>query len=339
MAGQRMALVVGASGGIGGALARALIAHGWRVRGLARDPGKAARGGVPGIEWVQGDAMIEADVVRAASGISLLFHGANPPGYRNWRGLAIPMLRSSIAAALASHARLLFPGTIYNYAPEAGPLLSEATPQQPRTRKGAVRLEMEAMLRGTPGLRTLIVRAGDFFGGPGGNNWFNAAMVKPGQALRAVIDPCTPGVGHAWAYLPDLAETMALLAEREADLPAFDSFHFAGHWTEPGREMAEAIRRAAGNPDLPIHRFPWPVIYLAAPFVTMMREMIEMRYLWRTPLRLDNRKLVALLGEEPHTPLDVAVRRSLAGLGCLPPAEPVAPALARGTATTGGAKM
>ena len=32
--------------------------------------------------------------------------------------------------------------------------------------------------------------------------------------------------------------------------------------------------------------------------VTTMREMLEMRYLWRKPLRLDNRKLVAFLGEE-----------------------------------------
>jgi hypothetical protein len=46
--------------------------------------------------------------------------------------------------------------------------------------------------------------------------------------------------------------------------------------------------------------------------------MIELRYLWRVPLRLDNRKLESLIGPEPHTPLDEAVRQSLAGLGCLP---------------------
>ncbi len=42
-----------------------------------------------------------------------------------------------------------------------------------------------------------------------------------------------------------------------------------------------------------------------------------MRYLWTTPLQLDNRKLVAFLGEEPHTPLDTALRDTLRGLGCL----------------------
>jgi len=39
-----------------------------------------------------------------------------------------------------------------------------------------------------------------------------------------------------------------------------------------------------------------------------------------TPLRLDNRKLERLIGAEPHTPLDEAVRQSLAALGCLPAA-------------------
>ena len=43
--------------------------------------------------------------------------------------------------------------------------------------------------------------------------------------------------------------------------------------------------------------------------------MREMRYLWTTAVRLDNRKLVAFLGEEPHTPIDTALRATLRGLG------------------------
>jgi nucleoside-diphosphate-sugar epimerase len=43
-----------------------------------------------------------------------------------------------------------------------------------------------------------------------------------------------------------------------------------------------------------------------------------MRYLWREPLRMDNSRLVAFLGHEPHTPLDDAIRISLQELGCLP---------------------
>jgi hypothetical protein len=38
----------------------------------------------------------------------------------------------------------------------------------------------------------------------------------------------------------------------------------------------------------------------------------EIEGYWRHPVRLDNRRLIALLGEEPATPLDTAVARSLA---------------------------
>ena len=47
----------------------------------------------------------------------------------------------------ASHvnARLIFPGTLYNFGAPAPPkLLREDTPQQPSTRKGRIRVEMEA---------------------------------------------------------------------------------------------------------------------------------------------------------------------------------------------------
>jgi hypothetical protein len=66
-------------------------------------------------------------------------------------------------------------------------------------------------------------------------------------------------------------------------------FHFGGHWFDRGIAMAEETRRAAGAPEVPIRRFPWFVIYLLAPFVETLREMIEMRYLWNAPLKLDNR--------------------------------------------------
>jgi len=321
MSETRTVLVIGATGGIGGEIAATLLRRGWQVRALARQPREAARRAawLAGVEWIAGDAMSPSDVSSAARGAAVIVHGANPPGYKNWRGLALPMLESTIAAARASGARVVFPGTIYNFGPDAFPVLTEQSPQHPQTRKGAIRLEMEARLEAAAaeGVRTLVVRAGDFFGPRAGNSWFSQGLVKPGKPLRSVTYPGPREIGHSWAYLPDIAETVARLVERDAELARFEVFHFRGHWLERGIEMAEAIRRTAGDPRLPIRRFPWPVLYLAAPVVTLFREMLEMRYLWREPLQLGNAKLVAALGEEPHTPLDVAVRRSLEGLGCL----------------------
>jgi nucleoside-diphosphate-sugar epimerase len=318
-------LVIGATGGLGGAVAQAFLAQGWQVRAMARRPPElgqlpAAQAGLASVEWWVGDAMNAADVVRAAQGVDCIFHGANPPGYVRWRELALPMLASSIEAARVSGARLIFPGNVYNYGPDAWPLVSEQSPQNPTTRKGAIRVEMEQMLRDAArrhGVRSLVLRAGDFYGGHAPSSWFSTLMVKPGQRLRSVVYPGEPEVGHAWAYLPDLARTVVRLAELQEGLPAFDAYHFGGHWTARGIEMAESIRRAAGKPAMRIKSVPWWLINLASPLVALLRELIEMRYLWKVPVQLDNRKLLSLIGTEPHTPLDVAVRRSLAELGCL----------------------
>lgn len=100
-------LVIGATGGLGGAVAQAFLAHGWQVRGLARHPPsvaqlRPAQAALAGVEWRVGDAMNEADVVMAAQGVDCIFHGANPPRYARWRELALPMLAHSIEAARRS---------------------------------------------------------------------------------------------------------------------------------------------------------------------------------------------------------------------------------------------
>ncbi len=264
--------------------------------------------------------MNPSDVVAAADGVSVIVHAANPPGYRDWQGLVLPMLDSSIAAARASGARVVLPGTVYNFGPDAPTLIDESVPQRATTRKGKIRVAMEQRLRAAAeqGVRSLVVRAGDFFGPHTGNNWFAQGLVKPGQPLKAVTYPGRHDAAHAWAYLPDLATTIALLLERDHELSACEVFHFAGHSFQRGVELATATCHAAGLPADRIRRFPWFVIYLAAPFVETFREMLEMRYLWSRSLLLDNSKLRAFLGDEPHTPLSEALRTTLIGLGCLP---------------------
>uniref|UniRef100_B0T882 NAD-dependent epimerase/dehydratase n=1 Tax=Caulobacter sp. (strain K31) TaxID=366602 RepID=B0T882_CAUSK len=317
---QPIALVIGAAGGIGGEAAAALARHGWTVRGLTRRPMPARAG----LDWISGDAMVAADVARAAQGVCLIVHAANPPGYKNWGKLVLPMLDNTLAAAKANGARILLPGTVYNFGLEALPLIDETAPQNPTTRKGKIRVEMERRLKAasTQGTPVLIVRAGDFFGPHAGNNWFGQLVIKPGAPLKSVTEPSAKGLAHAWAYLPDLAETMARILERADRLSAFEVFHFGGHLLAWG-EMAASVRRVTGQPKLPVMGFPWWLVMALSPVVRIFGEMAEMRYLWREPLVLDDRKLRAFLGDVPHTPLDRAVEASLRALGCLPIANPL----------------
>ncbi|PWR19317.1 NAD(P)H-binding protein [Zavarzinia aquatilis] len=316
----KTALILGITGGVGGATATALRRYGWTIRALLRDPAKLPTG--LGIEARRGDALRPAEVIAAAEGVDAIVHGVNPPGYRHWETTVIPMLRSSIAAAKASGARIVLPGTVYNFGSHPPALAAEDAAQVANTKKGAIRIAMERALEDS-GLPVLILRCGDFFGGPAGNSWFGQAMVRPGRPVTRIVWPGRDGVGHAFAYLPDVGETIARLLAREADLPRFARFHFDGHWFADGGELLAACRAATGRDALRLGRFPWPLVRLAAPVVPLFREMAELRYLWQVPLRLDNRRLTAFLGAEPHTPAPVALREALRTLGCLA-AAPVA---------------
>jgi len=313
----RTALVLGATGGIGGAVARRLKAQGWAVRALHRAPERVAQTG--GFTWVKGDALVAGDVAAAAEGADLIVHAVNPPGYRNWRETVLPMLDNTLAAARPRQARVLLPGTVYNYGPDALPLPVEDSPQNPVTVKGKIRAGMEQRLADAAArgdARVLIVRAGDYFGPGAANSWFSQGLVKPGRRPKSLTAIGKPGVGHQWAYLPDVADTMIALLARD-DLPAFARFHMAGHWDADGTEMLAAIRAVLGAPALKAARLPWGLMRLASPVVPLFRELLEMKYLWDMPVRLRNDRLVGVLGAEPHTPLGVAVRAALADLGCL----------------------
>jgi nucleoside-diphosphate-sugar epimerase len=311
----RTALVIGATGSLGRAAAAALLRRGWQVRALHRDPHKAAAAtGLP-LQWLQGDAMNLGDVIDAAQGTEVIVHATNPPNYRNWRGLALPMLNNTIAAAKAHNARIVLPATVYNFGKNSARVLQENSPQIPTTRKGQVRVEMELMLQKASiyGVRSIVVRAGDFFGPDAGNSWLTRGMVRARGRTRWVFYPGPRDIGHSWAYLPDLAETIARLVECEQPMSAYEVFHFRGHWFERGAQMAEQVCRVLGINGGAIKSFPWWLVRVAAPLLNVFREMLEMRYLWQIPLELDNAKLIGILGCEPHTAIETALAATLCG--------------------------
>ncbi|HDR9803944.1 TPA: NAD-dependent epimerase/dehydratase family protein [Burkholderia cenocepacia] len=316
---QRQALVLGASGGIGGEVARQLRDAGWQVCALKRglDAEIVER---DGIAWVRGDALDRDAVVRAARGCSVIVHAVNPPGYRNWATQVLPMIDNTIAAARAAQATVVLPGTVYNFGTDAFPVLREDAPQHPATRKGAIRVELERRLQDASahGVPAIVVRAGDFFGPQLGNSWFSQGLIKAGRPVAAISVP-SRGVGHQWSYVPDVARVMVELIERRETLEPFARFHLGGHWDEDGMQMALAVQRVAQRHGMrpALRDFPWWLVWAAAPFVTTLRELLEMRYLWREPIRMDNARVTAVLGREPVTPLDTAVEATLAGLGCL----------------------
>jgi len=308
-------LVLGANGRLGAAAVRAFAAAGWRVLAQARRQPASLPVGAMHVGLSVADT---AGLAAAASGARAVVHALNPP-YTRWQTEALPLMRQGLAVAQQLGASFMLPGNVYNFGAQMPALLNEHTPQQPTTRKGHIRMQMEAELQAAAlqGQRCVVIRAGDFFGG-GSGSWMDLVIAKSLRQGKLVY-PGPLHLAHAWAYLPDLARAFVAAASRH-DLPAFADLPFAGH-TVTGAQMLDALERAAASLALaPARGFkrgglPWPVLKLAGLVWPMWREIAEMSYLWHVPHALDGAALQRAVGRLPATPLQSALRESLLGLG------------------------
>ena len=300
-------LVLGAAGRLGRTVAMAFRDAGWIVRGLVR-PGAQSR--LPaGVEAVGADAGDRAAVVAAAAGVDVIFHGLNP-AYTNWDSV-LPTAETVIAAAKSSGATVVFPGNVYAFGAGMPAQLTPQTPEAPTTSKGRVRQALEARFRQAceqDGVRFIIVRAGDFFGGDGPGTWFDLVILK--NIAKGSVSWPTDNLQrvHAWAFLPDLAQTVLRVAERRGSLPAWAVVHFEGH-NVSGREFLDAINAAVvarGQQPLRHSTIPWWSYRLVSPLLPVVKAILEMRYLWEVPHALVDDALPGIIGAVPRTPLNEA---------------------------------
>ena len=313
-----VALVLGANGRFGAAAVQAFAAAGWAVLAQARRvPATLPRGATHlAIELAD-----TAALAQAAAGARVVVYAVNPL-YTQWPTQAMPAFHQGLAVAQRLNATFMLPGNVYNFGAQMPPLLSERTPQQPTTRKGRIRVEMESELRALAAqgrLRSIVIRAGDFFGA-GSGSWMDLVITKSLRQGKLVY-PGPLHLAHAWAYLPDLARAFVAAASRRDELPALADLPFAGH-TLTGTELLAAIERAAASLGLAPAggafkhgSMPWVVLKLGGLVVPMWREIAEMSYLWHVPHALDGTALTRAVGPLPGTPLDAAMRDTLIALG------------------------
>ncbi len=292
-------LILGSSGKLGSAAAQAFAQAGWDVARYRRG----------------------TDMSAAARGADVIVNGLNPPNYHAWERTIPEITEAVIAAARASGALTIVPGNVYNFAPEPG-VISETTPQAPITRKGRVRMEMERSYRES-GLPVLILRAGNFLA-PGRNDDIMGLMVLRGLSRGRISWPGDPAAIQPWCYLPDWARAAAMLAERRESLRRFEDVPFPGH-VFSANELHAHLERLLGR-ELSMGGFPWWAFRLASPFWELARELLEMRYLFSLPHRLDGTRLKMLLPDFGPTALD-EVLLSILPQDVHPQKRPVAPAL------------
>lgn len=280
-------LILGANGRFGRNAADAFSAAGWAVRRFdrARD-----------------------DLAEAVRGVDVVVNAWNPPDYSTWSREMLPLHRKVIGALRGTDATVIVPGNVYVFGPDTPVPWSEISPHAATNPLGRLRIRMESEYRAS-GVRTILLRAGDFLDSEPSGNWFDRVMAK-GLARGRFTYPGNPDIPHAWAYLPDLARAAVALAERRDSLPTYADIPFPGY-SISGREMAASLERVTGRP-VRLERMNWLPLALLSPVMPMMRGLREMRYLWDTPHRLDGAALQGLLPDFAAMPLDEALAAAVA---------------------------
>lgn len=301
-------MILGANGRFGRVAVDAFSSAGWHVIAQSRS---APLQPLPrNTTSLLCDALDTNSLIGACAGnVEVIINGLNP-AYTEWDQRVAPLTKSVLELARATGALLMVPGNVYNFGSELPEVLAEETPQVPNTSKARVRIELERQMRlaATQGVRSVVIRAGDFLGGPGPGTWIDMVIAK--KLHRQEVTYLGPvDVPHAWAYLPDLARVFVAVAEHRDELQPFDVFHYSG-LTLTGLELVNALEHTMGR-KFRLRQMPWWLLRLVSPLAPMCRALLEMRYLWQRPHRLNDAKLVALIGDMPRTAIGQALQDSL----------------------------
>ena len=107
------------------------------------------------------------------------------------------MAENVMAACHANGAWHLMPGNVYNFGSPMPEVLTEETPHLPTTEKGRIRCVLEKLFRREADagrVRTILLRAGDFFGGKGTGSWFDLVIAsKLAKGVYTAPGPSGPG--------------------------------------------------------------------------------------------------------------------------------------------------
>lgn len=295
-------LVLGAGGRLGQASVAAFAQAGWTVWAQARKPIAAIQS--RSVHYIQADALDVAAIVAQCGKVDVIVHGLNPD-YTRWEQLLPPVTDAVLKLAHALGGLVMIPGNVYNFGRHLPAVLTETTPLVANTDKALQRIAMEASfaVAAESGVRTVVIRAGDFIGGSG--TWLDMGIAK--QLHRGVFTSMGPNdIAHAWAYLPDLAQVFVRVAEQRTQLAAFEVLHFPGYHASQ-LELQSAFEQLLGH-RLKLKPMSWGLMQVLAWFSPLLRAVMKMRYLWERPHQLTGEKLMRLIGPLPQTPLKLALR-------------------------------
>ena len=302
----------GATGSVGKALAAKLAERGQPFRVVGRSEERLRRdfrAYEPLVEYCAADLSDRVAAARAAAGVDTIFYtvGVPYPQFEQHPKLTRVALEAAAAAGVRHFVHL---STVYPYGVPQQEFVSESHPRNPKAFKGRMRKEQEDLVlaaNNPKGMRTTILRPPDFYGPDSELSYVRAifdAALKGGTAN--VIGPIdTP---HEFIFVPDLAETLIALSEKTEAYGK--AWNVAGPGLMTTRQFAEQVFGA-------VHQKPRlrvagkVMLRVLGVFNPFLREVVEMHYLWTTPVKLDDTRLRQLLPNLHKTPYTEGIRATM----------------------------
>lgn len=258
------ALVTGATGFTGSHLTLALLARGYAVRALVRDPQRAQLLAERGAELAVGDLTLPPDVARAVQGCDIVFHvaalyrEARHPDSAYW-DVNVEGTRNVLdAAARERVARVVHCSTVGVHGDVEVPA-DESAPYAPgdiyqETKLAAEQLARERFAHGLCGV---VVRPAGIYG-PGDRRFLKLFRAVKNGTFRMIGRGDTL---YHMSYIDDVVEGMIVCGEHPAAVGGV--FILAGPRYTSLRELVGATARAVGRRP-PRGRVPLQPVMLAA---------------------------------------------------------------------------
>ena len=247
---MQTALVTGAPGFLGGALARRLADDGVQVKALARRPNRD-RGirDVPNIAIVMGDVTDADRMQEVVQGCDAVFHVAAALGGRmaTQRRVNVEGTRNvMLAAARAKVGRAVFVSSIAVYGYGVAGRVTEETPLAPRRDPyNVTKAEAEAVVRqigNERGLSYSIVRPGTIYG-PGSGVW-TRTLFKLAKRQPTLFIGDGSGSAHP-IFVDDVVDLLVTTATHPA--AAGEAFNCAPDPAPAWRAFLDGYGRLAGQ--------------------------------------------------------------------------------------------
>jgi nucleoside-diphosphate-sugar epimerase len=301
----------GAAGAVGRSIADALRARDEGYRAVGRDVERLKKtfGGDAKAEIVGWNPDDLASVRGAARGVETLIYLVGVP-YNHFE-LHPHVMQKTLEGAIAEGVkRIVLIGTVYPYGVPQTAKVTEQHPRNPTTFKGRMRKEQEKIVfsaHAVGRIQATELRLPDFYG-PGVEASFLHEIFKAAAqgGTANVVGPID--VPHEYCFVPDVGPVVLALADKPEAYGRWWNFAGAGDATE--REIAEMAFKGTGRkPKLRVAGKT--MLRVAGLFNPFMKELVEMHYLQKTPVLMDDTALANLLGGLKKTPYSEGVRQSV----------------------------